>query len=409
MSNYPIYHGLTLADGATIENFHVERLLADPVPVDAGRMWYNVPEKAFKVSSLDSSGAVVIRTFATLEELNAAIASLTAAYEAAILVEKTRAEAAEAQVLVDAKDYTDVKDAAQKVYIDQQVAALVGGAPGTLDTLKELADALRTNPDVLTAIESTINSRIDGVVASVTAEETARIAAVSDLQGQLDAAEVSIQAAIDAEASTRASADTALDGRLSTVEGQVNGKIGNLSNLTTTEKGSLVGAINEVSDNLNAEIAARTQQAEQGLTGMITAEQSRATNAETALGLRIDTEIADRQAAITALETSTTQAVTDLTAAIGAEATRAAGAELAIRTDYNAKRYTYASVSPLQTYTINHNLGSDFVSYSLMVERPDGSWRNDVAGIQAVSNNQMKVYLSQALNIRLVLVDESSI
>jgi hypothetical protein len=37
---------------------------------------------------------------------------------------------------------TDAADASTKGYVDAQITALVGGAPGTLDTLKEIADAI---------------------------------------------------------------------------------------------------------------------------------------------------------------------------------------------------------------------------------------------------------------------------
>jgi hypothetical protein len=40
-SLYPKFHGITLANSAVIENLHVERLEADPLPATAGRIWMN--------------------------------------------------------------------------------------------------------------------------------------------------------------------------------------------------------------------------------------------------------------------------------------------------------------------------------------------------------------------------------
>jgi hypothetical protein len=47
-----------------------------------------------------------------------------------------------AQKLTGVADPTLAQDASTKAYVDAQITALVGGAPGTLDTLKEIADAI---------------------------------------------------------------------------------------------------------------------------------------------------------------------------------------------------------------------------------------------------------------------------
>jgi len=47
-----------------------------------------------------------------------------------------------AQKLTGVADPTTAQDASTKAYVDAQITALVGGAPGTLDTLKEIADAI---------------------------------------------------------------------------------------------------------------------------------------------------------------------------------------------------------------------------------------------------------------------------
>ena len=76
---------------------------------------------------------------------------------------------AAAQALVDAKAYTD-----------QEVAALVDGAPETMNTLKEVSDALKENEDVVTALNEAIgkkanaeefNTHVVDAVKHITAEE----------------------------------------------------------------------------------------------------------------------------------------------------------------------------------------------------------------------------------------------
>ena len=60
-NKYVKFHGIKLADGSEIENLRVEKVTADPTPISAGRLWYNETTKAFKFSSLDGSGNIIIR------------------------------------------------------------------------------------------------------------------------------------------------------------------------------------------------------------------------------------------------------------------------------------------------------------------------------------------------------------
>ena len=70
------------------------------------------------------------------------------------------------------KSSTIDKDALMKE-IDQKFSNLIDGAPETLDTLKELADALGNNPDILQMINDKANksevytkSEIDNIIIS---------------------------------------------------------------------------------------------------------------------------------------------------------------------------------------------------------------------------------------------------
>lgn len=85
------------------------------------------------------------------------------------ITDKLETEGAAAQALVDAKAYTD-----------QEVAALVDGAPETMNTLKEVSDALKANDDVVEALNAAIgskanaeefNTHVADEVAHITAEE----------------------------------------------------------------------------------------------------------------------------------------------------------------------------------------------------------------------------------------------
>ncbi len=50
-----------------------------------------------------------------------------------------------------------------KGYADTQINNLVNGAPEAMDTLKELADAIAANSDIMTALQSAISGKVDKV------------------------------------------------------------------------------------------------------------------------------------------------------------------------------------------------------------------------------------------------------
>lgn len=59
-------------------------------------------------------------------------------------------KAAIAASLISAKDYTD-----------EQINALVNGAPEAMDTLAELAAAIEENEDIMTALNAAIGNKLD--------------------------------------------------------------------------------------------------------------------------------------------------------------------------------------------------------------------------------------------------------
>lgn len=68
----------------------------------------------------------------------------------------------------------DLSGYATKSYVSQEINDLIGGAPGTLDTLKEIAEALGNDPNFATTITNMINNiglRVDDVEARVVSLE----------------------------------------------------------------------------------------------------------------------------------------------------------------------------------------------------------------------------------------------
>lgn len=115
---------------------------------------------------------------------------------------------AAAQALTDAKAYTD-----------QEVAALVDGAPETMNTLKEVSDALKANDDVVTALNAAIGSKADATefanhvadaVKHITADER------TAWNGAVDKAHVHANEAV--LAATTASFTTEMETKLSQLD-----------------------------------------------------------------------------------------------------------------------------------------------------------------------------------------------
>ena len=75
---------------------------------------------------------------------------------------------------------------AAKSYTDTKVAALVGSAPETLDTLEELATALKNNEDLATSVAETIGNKVDKVTGmglsetSFTTAEKTKLSKIAD-------------------------------------------------------------------------------------------------------------------------------------------------------------------------------------------------------------------------------------
>ena len=108
-----------MAANSWIENLNVERLESDPVPLQPGRIWFNTTDKRLKFSTLNDSGAVIVKYVPVDTDIATSLAS--------------------------ANTYTDGK-----------ISALVAGAPGLLDTLNELSLAIANDPNFATSVATQI-------------------------------------------------------------------------------------------------------------------------------------------------------------------------------------------------------------------------------------------------------------
>lgn len=180
--------------------------------------------------------------------------------------------------------------------ITDAVNALVNGAPETLDTLQELATAIETNQDAISALQTIAAGHVKYTEAqSLTTE-------------QQQQARSNIGAAAASDLTTLQGTVTTLQGTVSqntTSIGQNAASIGTLSNLATATKTDLVSAVNEVKSTADAGVsaAAGAQAAAEAAQTTADQAQSTATGAQSAVST-LSTNVGDTQADFVSIYTT---------------------------------------------------------------------------------------------------------
>ena len=105
--------------------------------------------------------------------------------------------------------------------IKKAVADLVDGAPETLDTLNEIAAALRDDKDVLTAIETAFDNKLKAEKDARELKEKEHEERMTDIEDDLAQEVLDRTAAVKAEEEARIAADNALDERILEIEGLI--------------------------------------------------------------------------------------------------------------------------------------------------------------------------------------------
>ena len=93
--------------------------------------------------------------------------------------------------IANVTDPSNAQDAATKNYVDTEVAALVASAPGTLDTLNELAAALNDDPNFSTTVTNSIATKLPlagGTMSGAIAMATNKITGLGNPTAAQDAA-----------------------------------------------------------------------------------------------------------------------------------------------------------------------------------------------------------------------------
>jgi hypothetical protein len=372
-----------VAEAAAIEAARVLEAAA----IESARVAEAAAIEAARVGFADAVEAARVAEAAAVESTRAGLAAAVEAARVAEAAFREQVLGSELNELWDSVDSNlSATEAAAATEHAERVAAELG-----------LTNAIATN-------EATR-------LSDAATEQAARVAAEQGLTNAIATNEATRLSDAATEQAARVAAEQGLDTRVTTVEGQVNGKIGTLSGLTTDDKSTIVAAINEVdtqrnqtASNLVTE-AATARANESTLQGNIDAEASTRASQDAAETLARTTaagiEHAERVAAELGLSNRINTEVSDRQAAITDEALARTNADTAIRAAINASKYFHQTATTAVEHTIVHNLGSLQTSFVVLVERADGKYRNDIVSVEEVDSNTLKVYLSEARKIKI--------
>jgi hypothetical protein len=267
-----------------------------------------------------------------------------------VSAEETRAEAAESALssrlsTIEGADSVpgsvakSLKDS--KSYTDSAITSLINGAPGMLDTLKEIADAIEADESVGAALASTVasnlqeakdytdtevsteRSRAMGVESSLASdmadEEGRAMSEEARIEGKVDQEISDRQSAISSEQSARQSAisaeQSAREAAVSAEESRAEGEEARIEGLVTTEVARALAAEGVLSSAISAETS-RAQGQEAAIDTRFvnneaahSAEVARAMGEEERIEDKLDQEISDRQSAISSEQSARGTAV----------------------------------------------------------------------------------------------------
>jgi hypothetical protein len=133
--------------GNQLLNARAQVLAADPASPAPGRVWYNSTDETLNFAINDGTVIALNATSTDADTLDGQDGSYYLA----------RANHTGTQTTATISDF----NSASQALIDAAINALVDSAPGTLDTLNELAAALGDDPNFATTITNALNAKPD--------------------------------------------------------------------------------------------------------------------------------------------------------------------------------------------------------------------------------------------------------
>lgn len=361
---FPRVHGMTLAAGAYVENFAIERLASDPTLTEAGHIWYNTTTKTFMSTTLNVGGSVITAPLSSSTDL-AALTARVDVLETDVAELQTESLNRDGSVAMTANlpaggflitglgtPVADT-DSANKLYVDDAIAAL--GTP--MRYIGTVAGGLVGSPFDLAGLSDTDS----GAFYKVT---TAGYVTYESVVTQVHLNDAIIF-------NTTGGYDV-LAGQEATVSGTANqidvaGTVD--SGWTISLSAVFVARVTALETDLAAEIV-RAEAAEAALQSDINQEVTDRGTADTALGVRIDT----------------------LTSSI------------------NSRTFTQKTTTPALQHIIAHNLNSEFLIYTITVENEtDDLFYGDLVGVQETDADTLTIDLTVAANVKVVIQNVAAV
>lgn len=251
--------------------------------------------------------------------------------------------------------------------VEAAIQKIIGSAPGVLDTLEEIAKALGDDPNFAT----TMTRKLNELTTKIETETEKRVEGDAALDAKLTTLSTTLTKTVEDLRTYVTETRTELLARANNQDALITQNAANIQrNLELIQgiQNNISGSYSEVKDLLETEIAARKAEdirlegkidqntadlgtereerkaADKALQDALDAEEAARTAADTALGVRIDTEIAERKAAdktlqdnIDAEEYARTQEDTRLNARIDNEEDAREAADTTLQDNIDAE------------------------------------------------------------------------
>lgn len=273
-----------------------------------------------------------------LDTLTSAAAAAQAGADASLksasnLSDLASASSARTNLGVDSSVEVDGKISTSKsasdAYTDAAIAALINGSPATLDTLKEIADALAAGSDVATALAASIagvfsrvstledqnlDSRLstaEGEIDTLQSDVVASQSAADAAQGTADSAVTAAAAAQSAADAAQSTADSAVSAAATAQSGadaslKIAANLGDLADAAASRTNLGVDSSGEVDSKVSTAVGAAQSALQTNIDGV----SGRVTTLE---GQNLDSRLASAEGTIAGLGTMSTQNADNIT------------------------------------------------------------------------------------------------
>ena len=273
-----------------------------------------------------------------LDTLAGAAAAAQAGADASLksasnLSDLASASSARTNLGVDSSGEVDTKIGTSKTasdaYTDAAIAALINGSPETLDTLKEIADALAAGSDVATALAASIagvSSRVltlegqnldsrlsttEGEIDTLQTDVVAAQSAADAAQGTADSAVTAAAAAQSAADAAQSTADSAVSAAATAQAGadaslKIAANLGDLADAAASRTNLGVDSSGEVDSKVSTAVGAAQSALQTNIDGV----SGRVTTLE---GQNLDSRLSSAEGTIAGLGTMSTQNADNIT------------------------------------------------------------------------------------------------